>query len=184
MPRTLPKVIERDNMGALLEAPNVRCPTGLRNRCMLEVMYRCGLRSGEVVALRPEDIRWQGYVIEVRHGKGDVDRCIPFGETVADWMVQWAAVRADDAARWFCTLAGKALMPRYLNAMCERLGKRAGIGHVTPHMLRHTYATELLEEGFNLREVQELLGHAHVSTTQIYTHVAMTDLKDKLRRRA
>jgi len=184
--RRLPRVVERDQAVALLAAPNVRCPTGLRNRAMLETMYRAGLRVGEVVNLRPGDIRWGAMVLDVRRGKGNVDRSVPFGSELAGWLRAWAERRPKGKGRrFFTTLAGGAVSSRYVQQMVKRMASRAGLEglEVTPHVMRHTYATELLDDGFTIREVQTLLGHANVRTTQLYTHVNGVELAAKVRAR-
>jgi len=186
MAKRLPTVLEPAEARALLDQPNVNCPTGLRNRALLEVMYRAGLRNAEARHLRPGDIRWSTGMIEVRDGKGGKDRTVPVdGETLAR-LKAWQAIRP--AGRYFFnTLKGGELSPRYLQALMKRLAAKAGIEQaerVTPHVLRHSYATHLLNDGFTIREVQTLLGHSSVQTTQIYTHVSPKDLAAKIQKRS
>ena len=183
--RRLPVFLERDEATALLRATNTRCPTGLRNRAILEVMYRAGLRVSEVVRLAPSDIRWKDGILEVHRGKGAKDRNVPVDQATVGWLRAWAAERPR-SRHFFSTLRGSRLSPRYLQQMVKRLAHRAALERahrVTPHVLRHTYATELLNSGFTIREVQELLGHASVQTTQVYTHVRPHDLAAKIRQR-
>ena len=185
MPRKLPETLQRSEAKALLEQPSLSCPTGIRNRAMLELMYHAGLRLGEVVGLRPSDIRWEAGELHLTHTKGGRHRVVPLSEETLGYLRLWAEKRpAGRSKRFFTTLKGKPVSPRYVQAMVAREAHNAGIERrVHPHMLRHTYATELLDEGYNIREVQELLGHANLSTTQIYTHVNLGVLKEKVRQR-
>lgn len=184
--RRLPKTISRPEATALLAAPNTRAPTGLRNRCILELMYRGGLRVGEVLALQPRDVDLSSGTVRVLDGKGG-DGTGYFDESVRPWLEQWSRERRHYARRdspLFCTLHGDPVSVRYVEAMVKRMAKRAGItSTVTPHVLRHTFATELLDEGANIRQVQEALRHADVSTTMIYTHVLDTQLRSLIRKR-
>jgi len=183
--RRLPMVLEKGEAEALLAATNTRCKTGLRNRAILEVMYRAGLRVSEVVRLRPSDIRWQDGMLEIRNSKGGTDRNVPVDQATLGWLEAWDGKRLR-SGHFFSTLRGGQLSPRYLQQMVKRLAERAGVENakrVTPHVLRHTYATELLNGGFTIREVQELLGHANVQTTQLYTHVRPQELALKIRQR-
>ena len=185
MPRKLPETLQRSEAKALLEQPSLSCPTGIRNRAMLELMYHAGLRLGEVVGLRPSDIRWEAGELHLTHTKGGRHRVVPLSEETLGYLRLWAEKRpAGGSKRFFTTLKGKPVSPRYVQAMVAREARNAGIERrVHPHMLRHTYATELLDEGYNIRELQELLGHANLSTTQIYTHVNLGKLKEKVRQR-
>ncbi len=181
MVKRLPKVISKQDAQKLLAVPNVKCPTGLRNRVMLDVMYRAGLRVSEVVKLKPGNIRWESGEIEVRDGKGGKDRVVPVDHETLDWLRQWEDKRPKNG-RFFSTLQGKPLDARYIRQVVDRCADKAGLDRklVSPHVFRHSFATEKLDEGFTLREVQELLGHANVSTTQIYTHVSPAALREKI----
>lgn len=121
----------------------------------------------------------------VRQGKGGRDRVVPVDAELTHWRLQWDAVRPQASRTLFCTLAGGPLSPRHIQQVAKRVAEKAGLdpAEMTPHVFRHTYATELLDEGFTIREVQQLLGHAHVNTTQVYTHVRPRDLADKVRAR-
>lgn len=184
--RRLPKTISRDEAAALIAAPNTRAPTGLRNRCILELMYRAGLRVGEVLSLEPRDVDLSSGTIRVLDGKGG-DGTGYFDESVRPWLEQWKRERRHYAVAGsplFCTLKGGPVSVRYVEAMVKRMAKRAAItSTVTPHVLRHTFATELLDEGANIRQVQEALRHSDVSTTMIYTHVLDTQLRSLIRKR-
>ena len=184
--KRLPVVLETHEVEALLDAANTSCPTGFRNRALLTVVWRCGLRVSEVCDLRTTQIRWTDCILEIRNGKGGRDRNIPLDAKALDWLTRWRPHRADSPF-FFSSLSGQRLSPRYIQQLIKRLAVRA-LGPergavVTPHVLRHTYATELLDEGFTLREVQDLLGHASVATTQIYTHVRPKALAEKIRQR-
>lgn len=184
--RKLPKILTRDEVRALLDAPNLRYPTGLRNRCILEIMYRAGLRVGEVCALKPRDVDLRRGVARVHDGKGGDGTAYFDAETLRVLIEQWKTIRRTlpKSEHLFCTLDGGPVSVRYVQQMVKRMAKRAGITAVcTPHILRHTFATELLEEGFSLREVQDAVRHADVSTTQIYTHVLDEQLRTKIQSR-
>jgi integrase/recombinase XerD len=179
----LPIVLDKSEAEKLLSAPNTRCLTGLRSRAILEAMYHAGLRVSEVVNLRPGDMRWQEGIIEVHEGKGKRDRNVPVDSETLGWLQAWDAKRPGRSRRFFCTLQGKILTTRYIQRMVKCLARRAKLeraSKITPHTLRHSYATELLDGGFTIREVQHLLGHSSVSTTQIYTHVRPSDIAAKI----
>ena len=186
--RLLPKTLTRDEALRLLDAPNLRAPTGIRNRCMLELMYRAGLRVGEVVSLQARDVDLKAGTIRILDGKGGDGTAYFDGDVIGPLLDRWKDERRRLAigrdARLFCTLAGGAVSTRYVQQMVTRMAKRAQItARCTPHVLRHTFASQLLDEGFSIREVQLALRHADVSTTMIYTHVLDTQLRDKIQRR-
>jgi site-specific recombinase XerD len=184
--RKLPKILTRDEARALLAAPNVRYPTGLRNRCMLELMYRAGLRVSEVCALKPRDVDLAKGTIRIHDGKGGDGTAYFDAETLRLLIDQWKGRRRTlpKSDFLFCTLVGGKVSTRYMQQMTGRMAKRAGItARCTPHTLRHTFATELLDEGANIRQVQEALRHSDVSTTMIYTHVLDTQLRSIIRKR-
>lgn len=188
-PRELPKILSTGEIAALMAAPNLDCPTGLRNRCMLELMYRSGLRVSETCGLHMRDIDFDDGVIQLRAAitKGSVDAVAYFDGSVGPLLERWKAERRRFGARrphLFTTLQGGPIDRRYCWSMMRRYARRAGIERdVHPHMLRHTYATALLREGFDLREVQQLLRHADIRTTTIYTHLFEHELHRKVRRR-
>lgn len=181
--KQLPKTLTKEEGKALLSQPNKKAPTGLRNRCIMQLMLRAGLREAEVINLSSKDIEWKEGIVRVWKGKGSRDRTLYLEEHTLDLLRMWGQMRPK-GRYFFSTLQGKKLNDRYIREMVERYGRKAGIEkHVNPHMLRHTFATELLQEGYNIREVQKLLGHSDVSTTMIYTHVYDSDLANKLRLR-
>ena len=186
VPRKLPTVLEEKEVEKLLQEPNPDCPTGLRNRAIMETMYGAGLRVSEVTNLRTSDIRWGDGYVEIQDGKGGRDRNIPLDQATIGWLRAWKIERPR-SRYFFCTLQGNQVSARYLQQMVKReakraLGKERG-SQVTPHVLRHSYATHLLDEGYSIREVQQLLGHANVQTTQIYTHVRTGQLANKIQKR-
>ena len=186
-PKRLPHNLTDGEIDRVMAQINTRCSTGLRNRALLQTMTGAGLRISEALALMPRDINLTDGLIRVNRGKGHKDRVVPIaGETTA-WIEAWANKREvlgfDGRQSFFCGLRtkGKGLKPRYVQELVSRLADRAGVEkHVTPHTLRHTYATRMLRDGFTIREVQELLGHASIQTTQVYTHVDPQELKRKV----
>lgn len=184
LPRSLPKALGEGQIHALLGAPDVESPLGLRDRAMLELMYACGLRVSELVNLPATAVNLRQGVLRVT-GKGSKERLVPLGEEAQHWLERYLAHARPQ-------LAGKrALVPLFLAASGEaptrqqfwQLVKRyagvAGIDPVkiSPHGLRHSFATHLLNHGADLRALQMLLGHSSLSTTQIYTLVAREQLK-------
>lgn len=188
--KRLPKVLTGDELNALRAACPRRSATGLRNRAMIEAMAGAGLRVSEVVALRPKDIDWTKGTIRVNQGKGNKDRVIPVTAETLAHLQAWASKREglgfNGHRPFFLGLrtGGDELTTRAVQDMVKNLTARAGIEkNVTPHTLRHTYATRALCDGLTIREVQDLLGHASVATTQVYTHVDPEALRAKVQGR-
>lgn len=197
--KKLPKVITSEQFEQLVAAvnPDKDYPTGegrrnitdLRNRVILEIFYRTGVRIQELCDLTPADVNLDRSNIYVQEGKYSKDRYVPFGEELQCWFKRWAEVRPQNAEYFFCTAKGGQLSPRQVRAMVERVSNKSGVfiqvgkkqKPVWPHALRHTCATNWLNKGFNIREVQELLGHEEINTTMRYTHVAMKDLARKIK---
>ena len=183
-PKKLPKTLTKEEVLKLLSQPNKKAPTGLRNRCIMQLMYRAGLRESEIIKHSSKDIEWNEGIVRVWKGKGAKDRVLYLDKHTLDLLRLWNE-RRPGGRYFFCTLKGRKLNDGYIREMVERYGQKAGIEkHINPHMLRHTFATELLHEGYNIREVQKLLGHSDVSTTMIYTHVYDSDLANKMRLRS
>lgn len=194
-PQKLPKVLTQAQVEALFGSFSVKCHTGLRNRVLCEVLYRCGLRISEACNLTPADVDLQEGFIYVQCGKGKKDRYTPLDEQTVEWLKKWEAIRPAESPWYFCNIRkeyrGDQLSPVNIRQVLDRKSKQAGVYiqdgrdkvHVTPHKFRHTYATELLDEGFNIREVQELMGHASIQTTTVYTHVRPEKLAKKIRER-
>ncbi len=173
----------------LLARPNVDCPTGLRNRAMLQLLYRAGLRASEACGIYLRDVDWKTAELRIRSevGKGGREAVLPIDEPTMEWLERWKPIRrryAAGASWMFVTLRGGQVDRHYVWEMVRRYARKAGIEqNVHPHVLRHTFGTELLREGFDIREVQDLLRHADVRTTMLYTHVAPEQLKAKVRAR-
>ena len=206
MARRIPTVLTEEEAAALVAAIPKKSATGLRNRGMVAgAMLGAGLRVGEVVALMPRDLELytDKPLVRVRRGKGSKDRTIPIDEAACGPLRAWSEKRRDldlnGHGPFFCALRtggfgvtelnpvergrgerGKRLSVRSVQETVKRLAAKAGISKpVTPHTLRHTYATRTLRKpGFTTRDVQELLGHANVSTTEVYTHVDEERLGD------
>lgn len=182
----LPRTLTRAEVEALFAVPNLSAPTGLRNRAMLGVMYRCGLRVSECCGLKLRDVDWESGEVRLR-GKGGAERVAYLDDATLALLKRWKDVRRKYAAgkpHLFTTLAGGPVSRKYMWAAMQRMARRAGLDRkLGPHTLRHSFATELLREGFDLREVQDALGHADVRNTQRYTHVHDAELRRKLRAR-
>ncbi|HKJ83565.1 MAG TPA: site-specific tyrosine recombinase XerD [Mariprofundaceae bacterium] len=185
--RALPKMISEAEVEALLAAPDVSTPTGLRDRCMLELLYATGLRVSELVGLRLSQVDIHGMLVRVV-GKGDKERLVPFGEEAALWLDRWLAVRrtrqgAAATPFLFPGRSGRAMSRQNFWQRLKRYALQAGMRELpSPHTLRHAFATHLLNHGADLRAVQMLLGHANISTTEIYTHVTRARLHELLNR--
>ena len=182
--RSLPRVLRVDEVERLLAVPD-DTPVGLRDRALLEFLYASGARVAEAVALDDTALDLDTGTVRL-HGKGDKERIVPLGAPVHDALVRWlhgGRQRFTDAAAdaatgvVFCSAEGRRLHQRTVRHIVERRAAAAGLSKVTPHTLRHSYATHLLEGGADLRSVQELLGHAALATTQIYTHVSREQLR-------
>jgi integrase/recombinase XerD len=188
-PRLLPEVLSVDEVDALLSAKSDATPVGIRDRALLELLYASGLRISEAVGLDLEDISLDAGLVRVV-GKGDRERQVPVGEVAVTWLRRYVA---DVRPGWLAGWRGDARRggPVFLSVRGERLDRRRGWeilvaaarsaglrDGISPHTLRHSFATHLLEGGADLRIVQELLGHASISTTQLYTHLTGERIKD------
>ena len=182
-PQRLPKSLSEAQVEALLQAPDVQTPLGLRDRAMLELLYASGLRVSELVNLPVLSLNLREGVLRVT-GKGDKERLVPFGEEAGDWLQRYLAqsrgvlLGAQNCPAVFVTQRGSAMSRVMFWILIKKYALLADI-HVplSPHTLRHAFATHLLNHGADLRAVQMLLGHADISTTTIYTHVARERLK-------
>lgn len=178
--KKLPKTLTREEAAALLAVPNRRAPTGIRNRALLRMMYRAGLRCSEAIDLKPRDVQLEQHEVRVNAGKGDKDRIVPFDQQTAEVLDRWKSIRPK-SEYLFCTLQGGRLDDGYVRAMVARYARRAGIEiRVHPHLLRHTFATELLKEGFSIVAIQKMLGHADLRTTELYLHIVDEELREKM----
>ena len=172
-----PKSLSEADVEALLAAPDVVTPLGLRDRAMLETLYATGLRVSELVGLKTFEVNLDANVVRVV-GKGNKERLVPLGEEAADWISRYVKARSKKADALFLTSRGAGMTRQAFWHLIRRYGVRAIPGKkLSPHVLRHAFATHLINHGADLRVVQLLLGHADISTTQIYTHVARERLK-------
>jgi integrase/recombinase XerD len=183
IPRSLPKSLSEDEVEKLLNAPDAEQLLGLRDRAMLETLYATGLRVSELVALKVSEVSLDMGVVRVT-GKGDKTRLVPLGEEALDWITRYLRearpmlLDGQLADAMFVTQRGDGMTRQAFWYLIKRYAVLAGIAkHMSPHVLRHAFATHLLNHGADLRVVQMLLGHADISTTQIYTHVARERLK-------
>jgi integrase/recombinase XerD len=172
-----PKSLSEADVEALLAAPDSATPLGLRDRAMLEMLYATGLRVSELVALKTFEVNLDANVVRVM-GKGSKERLVPLGEEAADWLSKYMKIRKGGSDALFLTARGAGMTRQAFWHLIRRYGARAIPGKkLSPHVLRHAFATHLINHGADLRVVQLLLGHADISTTQIYTHVARERLK-------
>lgn len=172
----LPKFLTEDEINRLFAAPNVATEEGIRDRAVLEVLYACGLRVSELVNLKVANVDLMAGLV-VCYGKGSKERRVPLGKSAIHWLQQYAAVKAGygkPTSPFVFLYRGRPLTRQIAWAMIKRHAETAGIKNVSPHTLRHSFATHLLQHGADSRSVQALLGHSDISTTQIYTHI--TDL--------
>ncbi|WP_226657283.1 site-specific tyrosine recombinase XerD [Pseudalkalibacillus hwajinpoensis] len=182
--RKLPKILSTVEVEQLLEAPDYSTPFGKRDRAMLEVLYATGLRVSELIDLRMEDIHLSmGFIRTI--GKGNKERIVPLGKMARDALTTYLEegrsqlMKKNRTDMLFLNHRGESLSRQGFWKILKKLAIKANITKpLTPHTLRHSFATHLLENGADLRAVQELLGHADISTTQIYTHVTKARLKD------
>ena len=181
---TLPVYLSVDEVDALLAAPDVATPRGLRDRAMIELLYATGLRVSELVALRASDLNLEaGYLICL--GKGRKERLVPIGDEASRWVTKYLAeararlIGRRTSTRLFVNARGGGGLTRSgFWKILKSCGREAGLrADVSPHVLRHSFATHLLERGADLRAIQMMLGHADLSTTQIYTHVLEARLR-------
>ena len=172
-----PRSLSEADVEALLGAPDTATSLGLRDRAMLETLYATGLRVSELVSLKTFEVNLDANVVRVM-GKGSKERLVPLGEEAAHWISRYLAQRKSSADAVFVTGRGRGMTRQAFWHLIRRYGARAIPGKkLSPHVLRHAFATHLINHGADLRVVQLLLGHADISTTQIYTHVARERLK-------
>ena len=183
------EVLSAREVSGLLRACSARASTGIRNRALITVLYRGGLRLGEALALEPKDVDTMTGTISVLHGKGDKQRVVGIDPEAAAVIEGWIRHRKDlhisPRRPLFCTLDGRPLKDSYVRTLLPRLAAKAGIEkRVHPHGLRHSHAAELAAEGFPLNLVQQQLGHANVATTDRYLrHIAPTHLIAAMQKR-
>ena len=183
LPRGLPKGLTEQDVEALLAAPDEATPMGLRDKAMLETLYASGLRVSELVSVSVAQVSQDMGVVRVM-GKGSKERLVPLGEEALAWIRRYLEqsrahiLKGKRSDALFVTARGDSMTRQAFWTLIRRYSRRAGLaGPISPHTLRHAFATHLLNHGADLRVVQLLLGHADISTTQIYTHVARERLK-------
>jgi integrase/recombinase XerD len=180
----LPQVLSRDEVNRLLEQPRGVSPAALRDRALLETMYACGLRASEAITLELGELDLEAGILRAR-GKGSKERLVPIGSKAIATLHAYLAqgrprlVGLSDEASVFVNLRGHGLSRQGLYKIVQSHAASAGLEHrMSPHTLRHTFATHLLAGGCDLRSLQEMLGHADIGTTQIYTHLSADRLRD------
>lgn len=205
-PFKLPKIISREEARRILSIPNTKTTIGLRNRTILQILYRAGLRVQEAANLTVDDVNLEKGFVYVQQGKESKDRMVPIDPEMVSWCKRWLERRGKvilagsetssesgtDCIWFFPTLKGTQIEQRYIRAMVADYSKKAGVylmnGQrktvIHPHTLRHCCFTELLEDGFTIKEVQEVAGHSSILTTSIYLSIRPEQLAAKIRERA
>ena len=176
----LPKFLSAGEIESLFASPDVLTETGLRDRAILELMYACGLRVTEAVDLRLKDLDMDGGVLTCK-GKGSKQRRVPGGKSAIEWLRKYLVLRREkeniEVQNLFVTGAGNPINRQTIFNFIKEYAKKIGIEDVSPHTLRHSFATHLIQNSADVRSVQQMLGHADISTTQIYTHITDTHLR-------
>lgn len=183
--KSLPHTLSLNDVERLLQTPSLTCPRGVRDRTMLELLYATGLRVSELVSIKLDNLHLeQGYIRII--GKGNKERIVPLGETARQWIENYVGTQRlllckkntiKGSGFLFLTRLGRPMTRQGFHKNLQTITRKAGIeARVSPHILRHAFATHLLERGADLRSLQLMLGHADISTTEIYTHVSKTRL--------
>ena len=176
-PKHLPTCLSIEEVEALLEAPNMKSLSGIRDRAMFELMYACGLRVSELLSLEKSNLNLKRGVVTI-FGKGSKERKVPVGDFAMEYVVKYlnkvrGKFHGEKSKYLFLNRSGQPLSRFYFFRQVKKYAMQVGIDKViSPHTLRHSFATHLLEGGAKLRTVQEMLGHSNIATTQIYTHVS------------
>ena len=175
----LPKFLTEEEIDRLFATPDVATAAGIRDRAMLELMYAAGLRVSELVSLKQTEVDLHAGVVNC-HGKGSKERRVPVGKSAIHWLQQYASVKAQYGQSPFPHLflnRGKPMTRQFAWTTIKTYSATIGLQNVSPHTLRHSFATHLLQHGADSRSVQALLGHSDISTTQIYTHITDRHLR-------
>ncbi|MEP6902664.1 MAG: site-specific tyrosine recombinase XerD [Actinomycetota bacterium] len=176
----LPKFLNQTEVENLLQVPDVAGETGLRDRAILELMYACGLRVSEAVDLRLSDVELDAGILTCK-GKGSKTRKIPIGKSAVEWLKSYLVLRRRkencEVQNLFVTFSGRSLNRQIIFLFVKEYSEKAGLHDVSPHTLRHSFATHLVQNSADIRSVQQMLGHADISTTQIYTHITDAHLR-------
>jgi integrase/recombinase XerC len=172
--RRPPEVLEREDIEALLHTCSTVAPTGIRDAALIAVLWRCGLRLAEALALKPSDVKIKTRKLAVQHGKGDRQRSLDLDVVALRWLLPWMERRAELGINGhhvlFCTLTGGPMSQDQVRGMLRRRQCRAGLDHlrVHAHGFRHTFAAELVAEGARITDIRDMLGHASLATTDAY----------------
>lgn len=184
LPRKLPVVLTVEEVDKILSRPDTAANLGLRDKAILELMYACGLRVSEVINMKIQNVLKTEGIIRI-FGKGLKERVVPIGDSALRWIDTYLKIARVDLSKphsedyLFLNWRGKKLSRMYIWKMIDKYSKEAEIKkQIHPHILRHSFATHLLQGGADLRSIQEMLGHSDISTTQIYTHVDISYLKE------
>ena len=175
----LPKFLTEDEINRLLAAPDISTEEGIRDRAVLEIMYATGLRVSELVNLKHNDVDVLAGLVKC-HGKGNKERRVPLGKSAIHWLQQYTAVKAGygkQSSPHVFLHRGRPFTRQLAWSMIKHHAEKVGIKNVSPHTLRHSFATHLIQHGADSRSVQALLGHSDISTTQIYTHITDMHLR-------
>lgn len=176
----LPNFLNQSDVETLISQPDVSSESGLRDRALLELMYSSGLRVSEAVGIQIKDVNLDGGVITCT-GKGSKTRKIPVGASAVEWLKSYFVLRRKhedlDVQNLFVTPAGRPLNRQMIHRLVKEYAKKCGLENVSPHTLRHSFATHLIQNRADIRSVQQMLGHADISTTQIYTHITDVHLR-------
>lgn len=175
----LPKFLTEEEINRLFAAPDISTPEGIRDRAMFELMYAAGLRVSELVSLKDADLELQAGLVKC-HGKGSKERRVPLGKSAIHWLQQYAAVKMSygrPTSPFLFSHRGRPVSRQFAWARIKQHAAQAGLQQVSPHTLRHSFATHLMQHGADSRSVQALLGHSDISTTQIYTHITDRHLR-------
>lgn len=176
----LPKFLNRTEIEQLLLVPDTSGEIGLRNRAMLETMYACGLRVSEICDLKISDVETDAGILTCK-GKGGKTRKVPIGKSAVEWLKSYLVIRRKkeniENQNLFVSALGKPVSRQEIFLMVKECGKKIGRDDVSPHTLRHSFATHLVQNSADIRSVQQMLGHSDISTTQVYTHITDTHLR-------
>jgi integrase/recombinase XerD len=175
----LPRFLNEDEINRLLSAPDIATDPGIRDRTILELMYAAGLRVSELVSLKQNEVDLLAGMV-ICHGKGSKERRVPIGKSAIHWLQRYTSLQASygkPSTGHLFTNRGKPITRHFVWAMIKRYAQQVGLEDISPHTLRHSFATHLLQRGADSRSVQALLGHSDISTTQIYTHITDRHLR-------
>ncbi len=179
----LPSVLSPEEIERILEIPNTKTLKGIRDRTILELLYSSGLRVSELCELKTEDLDFNRGVIRIK-GKGDKERIVPLGEEALFWLKKYLNTQKTKEKFVFVSKRGKHITRQRVWQIIKEYAKMAGVTkNISPHTLRHSFATHILLKGADLRVVQELLGHSSIKTTEIYTHLANPQLEELYRQK-